>query len=63
VYRDFYSALTSTALPLAAMGFFLVFFLFVLLRTFLARRREDYDSVAALPLDPSETSDSSEVQP
>jgi hypothetical protein len=63
VYREFYSALASTALPLAAMGFFVVAFLLVLLRTFLLRRRDDYDSVAALPLDPSEISDSSEVQP
>jgi cbb3-type cytochrome oxidase subunit 3 len=63
VYREFYSDLTSTALPLAAMGFFVVAFLLVLVFTFRLRRRADYDSVAALPLDSSENRPTTEVQP
>jgi len=50
MYRDFYSALPSTLLPIVVMTFFLVVFAVVLLRTFVLRRRRDYDRLAALPL-------------
>jgi len=51
MYREFYSALSSTTLPLVTMLFFLVAFLLVLARLFLLRRRHDYDHLAALPLE------------
>lgn len=63
MYREFFSAMTSHALPLAAMAFFVVAFALVLARVFVLRRRADYDSVAALPLDDSDSSDSHEVRP
>jgi hypothetical protein len=63
VYRQFFAALDSPALPLAAMGFFLVAFVLMLARTFLWKRKSDYDSIAALPLDHPEGSDRSEVKP
>ena len=63
MYREFFSAMTSHALPLAAMAFFVLAFALVLARVFLLRRRGDYDSVAALPLDDSDSRDSDEVRP
>lgn len=54
MYREFYSALDSTTLPIAAMLFFFVVFLLVLVRLFVLRRRRDYDALAALPLDDAE---------
>ena len=51
MYREFYSALTSTTLPLVTMAFFVITFLLVLARLFLLRRGHDYDQIAALPLD------------
>lgn len=50
MFREFYSALPSTLLPLVVMVFFVVVFGVILLRTFALRRRHDYDRVAALPL-------------
>lgn len=60
MYREFYSALPSTAWPIAVMGFFLVAFAVVLLRTFVFHRRRDFDDVAAMPFadDPETLSDS-----
>lgn len=60
MYREFYSALPSTVLPIVVMAFFLVLFVVVLLRTFVLKRRRDYDRLAALPLadDPHSDSDS-----
>jgi hypothetical protein len=63
VYRQFFAALDSPALPLAAMGFFLVAFVLMLARTFLWKRKSDYDPIAALPLDDPEGSDRHEVKP
>jgi hypothetical protein len=56
IYREFYAALDSPALPLFAMGLFVLLFLAMLLRTFAARRKSDYDPIAALPLQDRETS-------
>jgi cbb3-type cytochrome oxidase subunit 3 len=50
MYREFYAALPSTLLPIVVMAFFLVAFVVVVLRTFVLKRRRDYDGVAALPL-------------
>lgn len=63
MYREFFSAMASDALPLAAMAFFVLAFALVLARVFVLRRRADYDSVAALPLDDSDPRDSQEVRP
>jgi len=71
MYREFYSAMASPALPLAVMAFFLGTFAVVLLRVLLVKRRHDFDAIAALPLDDtaasapesSDRSDSSEVRP
>jgi hypothetical protein len=50
MYREFYAALPSTLLPIVVMAFFVVVFAVVLLRTFVLKRRRDYDRMAALPL-------------
>lgn len=55
MYKEFYSAMESAALPVLALLFFLTAFVLVLLRTFGAHRREHYDGVAALPLADTET--------
>jgi len=58
MYREFYSALASPALPLVVMAFFVASFTFVLLRVLLVKRRHDYDDIAALPLDDAAAPDS-----
>ncbi len=63
MYRELFSNLESVELPLAAMLFFLVVFVLVLVRVFALKRRRDYDSIAALPLDDSKTSENKEVKP
>lgn len=50
MYREFYAALPSTLLPIVVMAFFLAAFVVVVVRTFVLKRRRDYESVAALPL-------------
>lgn len=50
MYRQFFTGMESPLLPLLAMGFFILVFVLMLLRTFVAKRRSDFDSVAALPL-------------
>jgi len=59
MYREFFSGMTSTTLPMVAMAFFFVAFVLVLVRLFVLRRRRDYDPIAALPLDDVSTTDSS----
>lgn len=63
MYREFFAALDSPALPLAAMGFFVAAFALMLVRTYAWKKKADYDPVAALPLDDSEDSERSEVKP
>ncbi len=63
MFREVFAALDSPALPLAAMGFFLVAFALVLVRTWAWKKKTDYDRIAALPLDDPETPDRSEVKP
>jgi hypothetical protein len=58
IYREFYAALDSPALPLFAMGLFVLLFVFMLLRTFAMRRKSDYDPIAALPLEDRDLSES-----
>lgn len=53
MYKQFFAALDSTALPLAAMAFFVLAFVVVIVRTFSLKRTNDYDAVAHLPLDDS----------
>ena len=59
MYREFFSGMTSTTLPLVTMAFFFVAFALVLVRLFLLRKRRDYDPVAALPLDDGSTTERS----
>lgn len=63
MYRQFYAALDSPALPLAAMGFFVVAFVLMLVRTYAWKKKADYDPIAALPLEDPENPDRSEVKP
>ena len=58
MYREFFSGMSETTLPLVTMAFFIVAFALVLARLFLLRKRRDYDPVAALPLDDASTTDS-----
>lgn len=51
MYRQFFSALESTSLPLASMVFFLLAFALVLLRTLWLKSKRDYDPIATLPLE------------
>jgi hypothetical protein len=61
VYKEFFANLESATLPLVAMAFFVFAFVLVLLRTFLYKRKTDYDDVAALPLEDRSGSDRTEV--
>ena len=63
MFREVFATLDSPALPLAAMGFFLVAFALVLVRTWAFKKKADYDRIAALPLADPETPDRSEVKP
>jgi hypothetical protein len=63
MFRAFFSALDSPALPLAAMLFFIVAFAVVLVRLFALRTRGEYRSIAALPLDDSDSPSDPEVTP
>ena len=59
MYRDFFVRSPLLALPVAAMGLFLVVFLGVVARAFSRRRGADYALAASLPL----TDDSSTGAP
>lgn len=61
MYKAFFSNLESATLPLVAMAFFVFAFVLMLLRTFLYKRKSDYDRIAALPLDDGARSDRPEV--
>lgn len=50
MYKQFFAGMEFTALPLFALGLFLVFFVMVGVRVFVLRARADFDAVAALPL-------------
>jgi len=62
MFREYFSNLTATDLPLTAMAFFLVAFAAILVHTLLRRRRDDA-RISNLPLEDSETTDSREVTP
>ena len=53
MWRAFYAGM-STEAPLLAFGVFAVLFLTVVLRAFVVRRSDDFDAVAALPLEPEQ---------
>jgi len=63
MYRQFFAALDSPALPLTAMGLFIAAFVLMLVRTYVWKRKADYDPIAALPLEDPEDTDRSEVKP
>ena len=50
MYRQFFAGMQLTALPLFAMFLFLAFFTGVVAWVFLARRGQDFDGLARLPL-------------
>ena len=54
MFKAFYAGMELSALPLFALGFFLLFFTAVLLHVLIVRRPRDFAAVAALPLDDSE---------
>jgi len=55
MYAQFYAGSRLVDLPLFALLLFVATFLAVLVRTGMARRRGDYESVARLPLDDGQT--------
>jgi hypothetical protein len=63
MYREFFSALDSPALPLVAMAFFALAFALVLLRTFVWKPKREYDPIATLPLDEGGETSRHEVKP
>ncbi|WP_224364486.1 CcoQ/FixQ family Cbb3-type cytochrome c oxidase assembly chaperone [Hyalangium versicolor] len=50
MYRQFYQGMDWTHLPLFALLFFLAVFLGVVAWLFLARRSQDFEAAALLPL-------------
>ncbi|MDP3235059.1 MAG: CcoQ/FixQ family Cbb3-type cytochrome c oxidase assembly chaperone [Myxococcales bacterium] len=50
MYKQFFANMESTTLPLVAFAIFLGAFLLMLARTFLFKRKGDFDTLAALPL-------------
>ncbi|MEW6433847.1 MAG: CcoQ/FixQ family Cbb3-type cytochrome c oxidase assembly chaperone [Myxococcota bacterium] len=50
MYRQFFANMEWTALPLFALGLFLVMFTLMLLRTFAWKSKSDFSPVAQLPL-------------
>lgn len=50
MYKAFYAQLDSTWLPQAATLFFVAVFAIALVRLFVLRKRQDFDSIAAMPL-------------
>jgi hypothetical protein len=54
MYRAFYENLTFAWLPQATTIFFALFFAGVLLRLFVFNGKEDFERIAASPLDSSE---------
>lgn len=54
MYKQFYQGMALTGLPLFALFLFLAVFLGVLAWVFLARRGQDFDALAHLPLSESD---------
>lgn len=50
MYKQFYANLDSVTLPLFALGVFVTAFLLMLARTYLYKRKSDFDPMAAMPL-------------
>ncbi|MBE2250755.1 MAG: CcoQ/FixQ family Cbb3-type cytochrome c oxidase assembly chaperone [Myxococcus sp.] len=50
MYKQFFANMESTTLPLLALVIFLSAFLVLVARTFLFKRKGDYEPLAALPL-------------
>lgn len=63
MYKEFYSTLEGSLLPILGLIFFLVAFVLVLLRTFAHKHSNDFDAVAALPLHDGTSTVTSEVKP
>lgn len=50
MYKQFYEGMTLTHLPLFALWLFIAVFLGVCVWVFVARRSQDFDALAQLPL-------------
>lgn len=50
MYQRFYEGLTATHLPLLTLVMFAAVFTFAVVRTFVLRKKHDYDALARLPL-------------
>jgi len=50
MYKQFFANMESTTLPLFALTVFFAAFLLMLARTYLFKRKGDFDTLAALPL-------------
>ena len=53
MYRSFYAGMSLTDLPLFALVLFMAVFLAVIVRTWVFRRREEFDALSRLPFDDS----------
>lgn len=51
MYRSFYAGMSLTDLPLFALMLFVTVFLAVIVRTWVFRKREEFDALARLPFD------------
>ena len=58
MYKQFFTALESTALPMAAMAFFVISFVVIIVRTFRLKHTSDYDALANMPLEDTPASPS-----
>ena len=63
MYKEFYSGMEWSLLPIVTLFFFLGAFALMLLRTFAYKKKHDFDSVAALPLDDENPTPAREVNP
>lgn len=50
MYKQFYAGMSLTDLPLFTLCLFVAVFVFVVGRTFVARRSRDFDRYAQMPL-------------
>ncbi len=63
MYQQYFAGMAWQWLPLLALFLFLTMFVLMLVRTFVVKRKTDFDAVAALPLSDGDVTHSSEVKP
>ncbi len=62
MYKQFFSGMEWTSLPLFALGLFLAMFLLMVLRTFLYKTPRDFEPASQLPLFDGKPVSSTEVK-